>query len=178
MKLLVQAGAEVHAAWTTSGDKFVKREIRESELQRSMDILGLDESRTHLLRIPDLGTVAMLEEAAETVTSLVEVIRPDIIFANAYEGGHPDHDSAAFAVQIACEMLAGSGRKAPARVEFTSYHAHAGGMRTGDFLPATSPVTEMRLTPYECDLKRRMFECFRSRRRVLAQGREQIVDRL
>jgi LmbE family N-acetylglucosaminyl deacetylase len=96
MKLLVQAGAEVHAAWTTSGDKFVKREIRESELQRSMDILGLDESRIHLLRFPDLGMVAMMEEAAESATSLLSAIKPDIIFANAYEGGHPDHDAVNF----------------------------------------------------------------------------------
>ncbi len=96
MKLLVEAGAEVYAAWTTSGDKFVKREIRESELQQSMDILGLDESRIHLLRYSDLGMVAMLEEAAESATSLLSDIKPDIIFANAYEGGHPDHDAVNF----------------------------------------------------------------------------------
>ena len=87
MKLLVQAGAEVHAAWTTSGDKFVKREIRESELQRSMDILGLDESRLSLLRYPDLGMVAMLEEAAESATSLLSDIKPDIIFCQCLRGG-------------------------------------------------------------------------------------------
>ena len=96
MKLLVGAEAEVHAAWATSGDKFVKREIRESELQRSMDILGLDESRIHLLRFPDLGMVAMMEEAAESATRLLSAIKPDIIFANAYEGGHPDHDAVNF----------------------------------------------------------------------------------
>ena len=96
MKLLVEAGAEVYAAWTTPGDKFVKREIRESELQQSMDILGLDESRIHLLRYSDLGMVAMLEEAAESATSLLSDIKPDIIFANAYEGGHPDHDAVNF----------------------------------------------------------------------------------
>ncbi len=96
MKLLLEAGAEIHAAWTTSGDKFTKREIRESELRRSTDILGLRESQTHLLRFPDLGMVAMLEEAADSATKLIGEIAPDIIFANAYEGGHPDHDSVNF----------------------------------------------------------------------------------
>jgi len=96
MKLLMEATAEVHAVWTTSGDRFTKREIRESELRRSMDILGLDESHTHLLRFPDLGMVSNLDKAAESVGRLFEETRPDIIFANAYEGGHPDHDCVNF----------------------------------------------------------------------------------
>lgn len=124
MKLLVQAGAEVHAAWTTSGDKFVRREIRESELQRSMDILGLDESRFSLLRYPDLGMVAMLEEAAESATSLLSDIKPDIIFSNAYEGGHPDHDAVNF---LAYESSARLG-VAPDLFEFPLYNG------TGTFL--------------------------------------------
>ena len=118
MKLLVEAGAAVYAAWTTSGDKFVKREIRESELQRSMDILGLDGSRTHLLRYPDLGMVAMLEEAADSATSLLSDIKPDIIFANAYEGGHPDHDAVNF---LAYESSARLGMT-PDLFEFPLYN--------------------------------------------------------
>ncbi|MGO9571198.1 MAG: PIG-L deacetylase family protein [Desulfomonilaceae bacterium] len=105
MKLLVEAGAEVHAAWTTSGDKFVKREIREAELRRSMDVLALHESRTHLMRFPDLGMVAMLEEAADSATKLISEVGPDVIFANAYEGGHPDHDSVNFLAYEASARL-------------------------------------------------------------------------
>jgi LmbE family N-acetylglucosaminyl deacetylase len=105
MKLLLEAGAEVYAAWTTSGDFITKREIRESELRRSMDILGLDESHTHLLRYPDLGSVAMLEDLADTLTSLLETIAPGIVFANAYEGGHPDHDIVNFLAYEASARL-------------------------------------------------------------------------
>jgi N-acetylglucosamine malate deacetylase 2 len=105
MKLLLAAGAEIHGVWATSGDRFTKREIRESELRRSMDILGLDEPHTHLLRYPDLGTVANMEEAAEIVTGLLLEVRPDIIFVNAYEGGHPDHDSVNFLAYEASARL-------------------------------------------------------------------------
>lgn len=124
MKLLLEAGAEIHAAWTTSGEKFAKREIRESELRRSMDILGLGESQTHLLRFPDLGMVAVLEEAADSATKLIGEIAPDVIFANAYEGGHPDHDSVNF---LAYESSARLG-VTPDLFEFPLYNG------TGPFL--------------------------------------------
>jgi LmbE family N-acetylglucosaminyl deacetylase len=124
MKLLLNAGAEIHAVWATSGDFFTKREIRESELRRSMDVLGLDESHTHLLRFPDLGLVKLLEEAADSATKLFGEIVPDIIFANAYEGGHPDHDSVSF---LAYEASARLGMS-PDLFEFPLYNG------TGTFL--------------------------------------------
>jgi LmbE family N-acetylglucosaminyl deacetylase len=124
MKLLVEAGAAVYAAWATSGDRFTKREIREFELRRSMEILGLDGSRTHLLRFPDLGMVAMLEEAADAATGLLSEIKPDIVFANAYEGGHPDHDAVNF---LAYESSARLG-VTPDLFEFPLYNG------TGTFI--------------------------------------------
>ncbi len=114
MKLLLDSGADIHAAWATSGNRFTKREIRESELKRSMDVLGLDQSRTHLLRIPDLGLVSLLEDAVDCAANLLNEVRPDVIFVDAYEGGHPDHDSVNF---LAHECSARIGIK-PQLLEF------------------------------------------------------------
>ena len=47
--------------------------------------------------------------------------RPTVVLTHAYEGGHPDHDAAAFAVHAACRCLGAEAR--PAIVEFPSYHA-------------------------------------------------------
>lgn len=96
MKMLLDRGANVHAAWLTSGDFFGQGKRRESELAVATSCLGMEASRVHLLRVPDLKVVPEMERAADLVTDLMDLVRPDVIFVDAYEGGHPDHDSANF----------------------------------------------------------------------------------
>jgi len=96
MNILLQQGAELHCAWLTSGDYFGQGNVREKELDRVMSILGLPESHVHRLGFPDLGLVKELGEALEEVTELMTQLRPDTVFATAYEGGHPDHDAVNF----------------------------------------------------------------------------------
>lgn len=43
----------------------------------------------------------------------------DVVWAHPYEGGHLDHDTAAWLVQTACRQI---GAAAPERMEFASYH--------------------------------------------------------
>ncbi len=96
MRGLLARGAFMHAAWITSGDYFGGRERREAELACAMGILGLDAQRTHLLRLPSLGLLAQLRHGGERVAELIHETRPEIVFVNAYEGGHPDHDAVNF----------------------------------------------------------------------------------
>jgi LmbE family N-acetylglucosaminyl deacetylase len=76
---------------------------------------------------------------ARTLAELIEQIRPAAIFTHAYEGGHPDHDAAAFAVHCAVGLVSRRGTPAPVVNEFTSYHngspfALRSWMRVGEFL--------------------------------------------
>ncbi len=96
MRGLLARGAFMHAAWVTSGDYFGGRERREAELASAMGILGLDEKRTRLLRLPSLGLLAQLRHGCERVAEVMNETQPDIVFVNAYEGGHPDHDAVNF----------------------------------------------------------------------------------
>jgi LmbE family N-acetylglucosaminyl deacetylase len=96
MKQLLDGGAEVEAAWVTCGDYFGNIETRLAELARVTTILGLREDSIHLLRLPDLGLVRMLNQAVDKVADMLKSVKPDAIFANAYEGGHPDHDAVNF----------------------------------------------------------------------------------
>lgn len=96
IKMLLDRGADIHAAWLTSGDFFGQGKRRESELAVATSCLGMEASHIHLLRVPDLGLVPEMERAAELVTDLMAHVRPDVVFVDAYEGGHPDHDSANF----------------------------------------------------------------------------------
>ena len=124
MKQLLDRGAEVEAAWVTCGDYFGNIETRLAELARVTTILGLREDSIHLLRLPDLGLVRMLNQAVDKVADMLKSVKPDAIFANAYEGGHPDHDAVNF---LAYEASYRAGIK-PKLYEFPFYNA------TGSFL--------------------------------------------
>jgi LmbE family N-acetylglucosaminyl deacetylase len=118
MKLLLDRGAEIHCVWATSGDYFGLEKKREKQLAAAMDIVGVPPENLHLMRFPDLGLIAGMNDVADALASLLSDVRPDVIFANAFEGGHPDHDSVNF---LACE---GSARAAisPRLYEFPLYN--------------------------------------------------------
>jgi LmbE family N-acetylglucosaminyl deacetylase len=52
-----------------------------------------------------------------------ELATVEAVITHPYEGGHPDHDACAFAVQWAVSLLERTGQPAPRRLEFASYHA-------------------------------------------------------
>jgi LmbE family N-acetylglucosaminyl deacetylase len=96
MKMLLDRGANVHAAWLTSGDFFGQGKRRGAELAAVTSYLGLAPSHVHVLGMQDLRLVPEMERAADVVAELMARVRPDQVFVDAYEGGHPDHDSANF----------------------------------------------------------------------------------
>jgi LmbE family N-acetylglucosaminyl deacetylase len=108
----------MHAVWVTSGDYFGGRERREAELASAMRVLGLDKERTRLLRLPSLGLLAQLRQGCERVAEVMNEIQPDIVFVNAYEGGHPDHDAVNF---LAYAGVRGLNPK-PGLLEFPLYN--------------------------------------------------------
>jgi LmbE family N-acetylglucosaminyl deacetylase len=144
MKLLLDSGAEIHCVWATSGDYFGLEKKREEQLSDAMKILGVPDDHLHLLRFPDLGLVAKMDEAADAVASVLSEIKPDVIFATAFEGGHPDHDSVNF---LAYESSARSGIS-PRLFEFPLYNGsgpfYYWWWRINRFPDGASPV---RLTP-------------------------------
>ncbi|MFH1116063.1 MAG: PIG-L deacetylase family protein, partial [Pseudomonadota bacterium] len=118
MKMLLQEGACVHAAWLTSGDYFGQGKLREAELAEAATVLGLESTNAHLLRQPDLGLVSGMPQAAESLTTLLATLNPEILFVTAFEGGHPDHDSANF---LAYECCGRAGIR-PRTYEFPLYN--------------------------------------------------------
>ncbi len=102
---LLQKGVDISCVWLTSGDFFGQGTRREKEIEKAARILGLSPSRIHLFRLPDLGLLRKIERATSLLSEILESIKPDAIFTTAYEGGHPDHDSANLAVAESCFRL-------------------------------------------------------------------------
>ena len=81
-----------------------------------------------------------------------------VVITHPYEGGHPDHDATAFAVQAA------GGAE---RIEMASYYAGPAGMATGAFLTGGDVVT-VELRPDERARKAAMLACFATQSATLA----------
>ena len=171
MRLLIDAGAEVHAVWLNSGDFLGQGKRRKSEVQNATAILGLKNSHTHLLGFPDFGLVPNLNEAANRLAKLLEGIKPTVVFADAYEGGNPDHDCVNF---LAYEGPARAGI-APKIFEFPLYNS-AGLFRNGwwkinSFPNGDPPVSYNPLNGSAIECKYRMMRAYSSQWPYMIPGR-------
>jgi LmbE family N-acetylglucosaminyl deacetylase len=155
---------------------------RRLELTAAMALAGVAPQR--LLRIEgvaDQEAVHHLPRITREIAVLLRQLRPDVVITHAYEGGHPDHDAAAFAVRAAVELLR-RGRSQPPRppdiVEMPLYFARPGGGEPV-FQKLLSPADNamiLELSPEERDLKERMLDCFGSQRDLLTMFRPPVRE--
>ncbi len=141
--------------------------LRRDELACALGQAGLGNEQCFEIGAVDQDSSRHLEAITRRLAQLLETITPAIVVTHPYEGGHPDHDAAAFAVAGAWNLIRASGRNPPAVAEFTSYHAAVEGMEVFEFLPGPEPVTTVTLSETDRLLKSKMIECFRSQERVL-----------
>jgi len=132
---------------------------RRQELLAAVALCGIRPQQCRNLGFTDKEAWLHMPELVESISELIRQLRPELIMTHPYEGGHPDHDAAAFAVAQALEGRA-------AHWEFASYHAGPRGIITCEFL-RSEPTRVVRLAPSERDLKRAMFAAFVSQQHVL-----------
>ena len=155
-------------------------EARREELQAALRLAGLPERCSEPLRVEVGGSSRVLADqtaafhlAALTLAVLDEIrsFRPEAVLTHPYEGGHPDHDSCAFAVHAAMRLLE-AGQRVPV-VEAPFYHAGPSGFETGSFLPRSGEsggnATVFELSEEEQVRKRERLDCFVSQQQTLAQ---------
>lgn len=152
------AGLDTRAAYAKT---------RFEELCAALQTAGIDPARATFLEIVDQEAC---RDLAGLTREIAEFIRSaDVVITHPYEGGHPDHDSCAFAVQFACDLLRREQGRAPAVIEMTSYHSRGGTMTVGRFLEDDDTCVTFDLTPEQRDLKQRLLDCYRSQARILQQ---------
>jgi len=131
------------------------------ELEHALDLLEAQPVQRRLLGFVDGNTVHALDRLVDILTG--ELRGKAVVMTHAYEGGHPDHDSCAFAVQRACERLLSAGEIAPVRVEHTGYHSYKGEQRTGTFWAGErTSIARIRLNDWERNAKAAAFRAFTS----------------
>ncbi len=121
--------------WT--GGSYDSREqyaqTRKAEALHALAHAGIAQHRVFWLRAVDQEAVFEVPRLVAHLAKLLEEFRPDVVVTHPYEGGHPDHDSAALVARIMALLLVKTEMR-PAVVEMTSYHARNGKCVTGEFL--------------------------------------------
>lgn len=141
---------------------------RRLEFESVRKLAGIDPSNCHWLGFVDKEASFHLVGIVRTLAAILDRTRPDLILTHPYEGGHPDHDAAAFATSYAVRLL-GRAEVAIPIAEFTSYNAGPMGETwCTDFLsnPGTCPRRAI-LSDEGRAFKRRLMECYSSQRWIL-----------
>jgi len=140
---------------------------RRRELDAALAALGVRAER-----------IAYGERDQETIKALDRIVARlvgdldgvDAVVTHPYEHGHPDHDTAALAVALACRVRAARGQRVPERIEFASYHLRQGRPLYGVFWPDPErPERRIDLNAAALAQKRGAIDRHASQRAVLEQ---------
>jgi len=164
---------------------------RRRELAAALEAGDAAHLRTFCLGIVDQEAMQHLVCLTRRLRELLEQENPRLVITHGYEGGHPDHDAAAFALHAACRSIP----EPPVILEMALYHRRDGRLVSGEFLhpvprrkpgptgPPVEPLTNgSRLSPGrevdgvtleleedELQRKQRMIDCFTTQRWLLVQ---------
>ncbi|HEX7369404.1 MAG TPA: PIG-L family deacetylase [Rhodanobacteraceae bacterium] len=139
---------------------------RARELACALEILQATPQRSIAYGYPD-------QESVLHLPGIVTRLRDDLadvrfVLTHPYEHGHPDHDTAALAVRMACALLAKVSDTAPMVIEFPSYHARAHDACFGRFWHDRKHREHVAiLDNHERERKARALACFASQREML-----------
>jgi len=162
---------------------------RRHELAAALRAGGAGKMRTLCLGLTDKAAMTDLPNLTRRLGGLLRDEMPAAVFTHAYEGGHPDHDSVAFAVRACSGLLDAS----PVIFEFPLYHRAPGPFVAGQFIrsgsrrrqgsidplssslshgsrPSPGPSEECTLALAENDIARKqaMLDCFATQRWLFA----------
>ncbi|WP_165799514.1 PIG-L deacetylase family protein [Sphingomonas oleivorans] len=142
-------------------------EARERELCAALDRLGAAGAERRRYAFADQSAIFAAREIADRLVD--DLAGMAAVLTHPYEHGHPDHDTAALAVWMACCTLAGRDGRPPEHIEFACYHRDGNAGLFGRFR-ATPARAEIRidLDAGEEATKRAAIACFASQAAMLA----------
>jgi LmbE family N-acetylglucosaminyl deacetylase len=139
---------------------------RRLEFLEALRLAGIDPGVTRSFGVADQEASQQMAELARRVGALLAETRAGAVLTHPYEGGHPDHDAACFAVHAACA----AAKAPPAIYEFTSYHSQApdsAAIETGRFLRGQDEGKVIVLGKADRERKTAMIACFVSQAEML-----------
>ena len=140
--------------------------LRRAEAGQALWLAGLSDCQIDWLGGVDQEAIFSADALACRLSELLRRVEVDVLVTHPYEGGHPDHDTAALVAHLVIHTLC--RESAPLLVEMTSYHANDRQCVSGMFLnPDTDQELQLHLSEAERTRKADMFAAYASQRRVL-----------
>jgi N-acetylglucosamine malate deacetylase 2 len=142
---------------------------RSRELCDALALAGVQKRSIVELGLSDQTAALRLAELSRAIYCLVEAREIRTMLTHAYEGGHPDHDAAAFAVHTAARLKARRG-KPLSIIEMPLYRASRDKRWVMQCFTARrdrSAIT-VHLNGREKDLKHAMFAAYGTQRHTLS----------
>ena len=141
--------------------------MRSAEAERALEVAGVSPRQIHWLGAVDQEAIFSAADLARSLAETLTRLDTDILITHPYEGGHPDHDSAALIARLAAAQL--DAERAPSLAEMTSYHAQNCHCVNGEFLNScTEEEICIDLSPADREQKRTMFSAYASQKLVLS----------
>ncbi len=167
---VTDSGHQDPQAWARAGvatrDQYAA--LRRREFDAAMRAGSWPLTASVVLDSQDQQVAYQIPDVVDALISVFAAHKFDVVLTHAYEGGHPDHDAVACAVQMACTAIRTSGGVAPIRLEFTGYHLRDGVRHVGRFFPdARRPSAIVALGEQALAQKQRALACFTSQASVI-----------
>jgi len=149
------------------GERGEYADVRRREAVAALSHAGIGAEQLCWLGAIDQEAIFVVHDLVEGLSELLAQHRPDVLITHPYEGGHPDHDTAALVAWLAGAQF--DEGDAPTHLEMTSYHARERQCVTGEFLDSNSDEEiSLQLTPADRDRKSRMLDAYASQCLVLS----------
>jgi N-acetylglucosamine malate deacetylase 2 len=140
--------------------------LRWREAVAALTLAGVPKEKIFCLGSVDQESAQALPLLVRRFVTVVADVRPELVITHAYEGGHPDHDSAALVAYAATA----TAQSSPELWEMTSYHGANGTFRCAQFIRSTGADPHeltIELSPEQREIKSEMLLCYESQRSVL-----------
>jgi LmbE family N-acetylglucosaminyl deacetylase len=148
-----------------SGSRAEYAQIRRQESETALAHAGISHKQISWLEGIDQEAIFEVPSLTAKLLRILREYRPHFLVTHPYEGGHPDHDSAALIAWLAAFRFE---KEAPTVCEMTSYHARDGQCVTGEFLRSNRSAELMfELSEPDRKRKRKMMDAYQSQRLVL-----------
>lgn len=155
---------DAHAAGFATAAAYAA--ARRRELTAALKIAGC-RADIVMLGLPDQQAALKLAPLARQIAAILRRSAVSTVVTHAYEGGHPDHDAAAFAAHRAVRLLAREGQSLSI-VELPLYRLGPDGLVLQQFAEPADRVLQVRLSSPEQARKRRMIAAYGTQQATLA----------
>lgn len=114
---LLRRSPHAYVVHVTPGTPETHARLLEQASFEALSLAGLGPDRLLSLGTVERMASQELVTLTECLVALLKALRPTLLVVHPYEGGHPDHDAAAFISHAAVALLVRGGRTPPSLLE-------------------------------------------------------------